>query len=208
MKMYYSYLTQNIHNLQDSMRNVWPCMNAWKILAHTVMYDQSNDVSSVTHKPQCLCKPRVLKIYTCSNGNFLSLSGIHCVLWACGKVTLALSNEVPNSFISHSVTYSSPTPRHVMHMWLWKNSITSNRQRLTSSSHFCATYEALMKLFSTVLFGVGFPKHQMLMQHNVIISLYSLKCWIVRPDDLYMCSSIHLSVELCRPVSRIDEMLV
>lgn len=161
-----------------------------------------------TYKPQCLCKPRVLKMYTCINGNFLSLSRIHCVLWVCGKVTLALSNEVPNSFISHSVTYSSPTPRHVMHMWLWKNSITSNRQRLTSSSHFCATYEALMKLFSTVLFGVGFPKHQMLMQHNVIISLYSLKCWIVRLADLYMCSSIHLSVELCRPVSRIDEMLV
>lgn len=60
-----------------------------------------------THTQQCLCKPTGVKIYTYRNSHFLLLSEIYYVLWVCGKVMVTLSNEVPNSFINHSLTYSS-----------------------------------------------------------------------------------------------------
>lgn len=114
---------------------------------------------------QCSCKPTGVKR--------MDLSVVRSRLPFKMKYSIIIRRS--GSFLS-SITQRAC---HAMQMWFWKNSTTN----MANNSHLCTVYEDLMKSLSTVLFWEGFLKRWMLMQHNVIISLYkvlnSLACWFI-----------------------------
>lgn len=116
-------------------------MSLYVRINHTVMHYHSNDVWSVTHTSQCLCKPTGVKIYTCRMVIFFYCPRFTMFYVCVARSWLPFQMKLPIHSSAIAWPIHHQVHRHAMNMWLRKNSISPNKPHLTSSSYFCATYE-------------------------------------------------------------------